>query len=218
MTRQTVEVVVDIHEPTSIIERVSEHDDVESFEVDSLDSGDIVISGVAFERKTPSDFASSMTESDNRLRDQINRMLTQYDNVYVLVEGSLTDFNYLTHTNLRGSSLRGYTASIEARQNVSVKFCDTEELLVDMAVRLARKHIEAPSKRLKVDTSVGKDEPVVKRMIACIDGVGPDMSDRLYESFDSIPSLLDAAQDGSLEDVDGVGEKTATNIKNALNQ
>jgi ERCC4-type nuclease len=217
MARQTVDVTVDVHEPTSIIERVSEHEDVESFTVGALDSGDIVIEGVAFERKTPSDFASSMTESDNRLRDQISRMLTEHDNVYVLVEGSITDFDYLTHTNVKGASLRGYTASIEARQGVSVKFCGTEEILVDMAVRLARKHIEDPSKRLKVDSSVTKDEPVVKRMVACVDGVGPDMADRLYEQFDSIPSLLEAAQNGSLEDVDGVGEKTATNIKNALN-
>jgi ERCC4-type nuclease len=213
---ETVEAVVDVYEPTNILKSVSEHPDVESIEVDMLESGDIVIGDVAFERKTPSDFASSMTGDDNRLRDQVNRMVEQYSAAYVLVEGSMSDFDNLAHTNIKGASLRGYTASIEARQGVSVQFCDTPTLLVDMATRLGRKHIETAPSRLKVGSSAQKHEPVAKRMVACIDGVGADMADRLHDSYGSIPSLLEAVQDGTLKDVDGVGEKTAAAISEAL--
>lgn len=216
MSKQKVDATVDVHEPTSVVEAVMEHDEVESLELDDLDSGDIVVEGTAFERKTPSDFASSMLESDNRLRDQVQRMVEQHDNVYVLVEGSLTDFDYLTHTNVEPQSLRGFAASIEARNGVGVKFCDTENLLVDMAVRLARKHTEDPSRELRVQSSVETDAPVVKRMVACVDGVGADTADEIYEQYDSIPMLLDAIGNDELDSVNGVGPKTAENIEKAL--
>jgi ERCC4-type nuclease len=216
MAKEQVEATVDVHEPTGVVEAVMEHDEVESFTLDALDSGDIVIGDTAFERKTPEDFASSMLEEDNRLTDQVERMVEQYDNVYVLVEGTLTDFDYLTHTNVESQSLRGFAASIEARYGVGVKFCDTRPLLVDMAVRLARKHTEDPSRELRVDSSVEKDAPVVMRMVACVDGVGADTAEKVYAQYDSIPMLLDAIGNEELDSVDGVGPKTAENIRDAL--
>lgn len=216
MSKQRVEATVDVHEPTPVVKAVMDNKEVERFHLDALDSGDIRIGETAFERKTPSDFANSMLDQDNRLRDQVERMVEEHENVYVMVEGSLSDFEYLTHTNVEPQSLRGFAASIEARYNVGVKFCDTKPLLVDMAVRLARKHIENPSRELRVESSVEREAPVVKRMIACVDGVGADTADRIYEEFDSIPLLLQSVGDGSLEDVDGVGPKTASNIEKAL--
>ena len=217
MGKQKVRVEVDVREPTEVIEAVSKHEDVEEFTLDELPSGDLVIGGTAFERKTPSDFASSMVEEDNRLKDQVERMLEEHENVYVLIEGTLEDFDYLTHSNVEPQSLRGFAASIQARYGVGVVFCKKRSLLVDMAVRLARKHVEDTSRELRLESSVERGAPVVKRMIGCIEGVGPGTADKIYEKYDSVPLVLDAiGREALTDEVEGVGPKTAENIKNAL--
>lgn len=215
--RKRVDVQVDVHEPTAVVEAVMEHEDVEEFELTELDSADIVVDGrIGFERKTPSDFASSMTEEDNRLRDQVERMVEDYDAAFVLIEGNLSDFSYLSHTNVEDTSLRGFIASIEARYGVSVVLCDKRDLLVDMAVRYGRKHVEDPPKELKIESSVERNAPVVKRMLGCVDGVGSDTADTIFQKYQTIPDLLAAIDGDLLEDIEGVGPKTAENIENAL--
>lgn len=215
--RETVELAVDVREPTHLIEAAMEHDDVEEFHLDELSSADLVVDdSVGFERKTPSDFASSMTDEDDHLRDQVERMVAEWDAAYVLIEGNLSDFNHLRHTNVAEESLRGFVASIEARYGVSVVFCDHQDLLVDMAVRIGRKHKEDSPKELRLESSVERNAPTVKRMLGCVSGVGAETADNIYEQYRSVPDLLLAIDEGKLTAIDGVGPETATNIENAL--
>lgn len=213
MTKEKVKAVVDIREPNELIVAVSEHDDVEDYEISKLEAGDIAIRGVGFERKTISDYASSLTgKSDRDLYDQVEKMKEGYDHGYILIEGDLIDVESMTHTNVNPNSLKGSMASIEARHGIPVKMCSNMELLVDKAIALARKHHEDPvSKVLPTGSISGIDEPFTKRVYGCIDGVQKSRAESLYERYPTVDELLDADK-GEIRQIEGIGEKTADKI------
>lgn len=217
--KQSVTVRVDTREKVldQIIAILVDHPEVEEFVVDELDSADLAIEGIGFERKTPSDYAGSITDEDDHLESQIERMKEQYEACYVLLDGDMSDFESLSHTRMAPESLRGFAASRTARDGVPTIPCSNLETLVDYAIRQARKHIEDPSgSSLRVQSSVEKkSEPVVKRMYGCIGGVGADTAASLHMIFPSLEDALSASV-SEFETVDGVGPKTAQKIYDAL--
>lgn len=222
MSKKSVVVTVDWREDTDLIDVVEEHDEVEDFHLGELDVGDLKIDdpdgdgSVVFERKTVSDFAGSMTDSDDHLRDQVERLEKATDaSARVLIEGNMSDFDSLTHTRVKPQSLRGFTASLEERNGARVMFCSNRDNLVDYAIRSARKQFEERSNTLRVQTTVKKSEPVTKRMYGCIEGVGPEMAERLYNVYPSLSEAIDA-ETSDLMKIEGIGEKLALEIQDSL--
>lgn len=215
--KEKVKAVVDIREPSELIYAVRDHPDVEDYEINKLDAGDIVIRGIGFERKTISDYASSLTgKSDRNLYDQVEKMKEAYDHGYILIEGDLSDVESMTHTQVNPDSIKGSMASIEARHGISVKRCSNMELLVDEAIALARKHHEEPvSKILPTGSISGIDEPFAKRVYGCIDGISKSRAEALYDRYPSVDAILEAEK-GEIKEIDGIGEKTADTIYDAF--
>jgi len=213
---ETVDVTVDLREPEELMDAVEAYREVDSMEIDTMDSADIVIGDFGFERKTPSDFASSMTDRDDHLKDQVERMNQQYERSAVLIEGDMADFESLTNTQVKPESLWGFAASIEVRYNTPVVFCSNMDLLVDAAVRRARKHIEESSgDDLRIKSSVEHTAPFEKRVYGCIDGVGAATAGLLYDAFPRLSDALNAGVQDFME-IDGVGQVTAGEIVDAL--
>jgi len=208
-----VDAIVDIREPPELVEAVETHEDVESVTLDKLETGDIIIRNIGFERKTPSDYASSLTgKSDRTLANQIEKMKQGFDHSYILVEGDYIDMERLPHTKINPKSLYGSTASTEARHGIPVKFCSNMELLVDRAVRLARKHNEEPvSSNINLNSVVGNSEPFAMRVYGCIDGIGESTAELLHEHYPSVESIFEASK-GDLLDIDKIGESRAETI------
>jgi len=219
MSKQQVTVKVDIHEDTEetqeVVRELAMHEEVEDYVLDKLQYGDLVVekSSLMVERKTPSDYASSLLEG--RLPKQIENMQEASDNVYVMVDGDLSETESLTHTNMGGSSIRGHMASTMARKGIPVIPCSNTALLVDMVVRLARKHIEEPTTSYTNQVSVDTDRPVTMQIFGCLSGIGPSTAEKLYERFPSMTALL-SADDQEIEGVEGIGEKRAKTIKEEL--
>ena len=213
---ETVDVVVDNREPPEMLTAMDQHDDVNDWRLDQLDIGDIRFghAGVVIERKTPEDYASSVLSG--RLDSQLHRMADAQDRPYVLVEGSISDFDSLEHTRIRSQSLRGHVASTMARRRVPVLFCDEMNLLVDLGVRLARKEIEDKSVSY-LQPSVVNDAslPLTMQVYTCIPGIGVKTAESLYDHYPSVSDLL-AASVEDLKEVSGVGAKTATEIHGSL--
>lgn len=227
---QEIDVVVDVREPPELLDAFERHPDVASVTFSTLPTADIVIGEIGFERKTPSDFASSMTDRDEHLRNQIAKMTEAFDVSYVLVEGEMLDFSTFAHTGVNPASVRGFAASVEMRHGVRVHFCSApdpseryresfesqHDLLVDTAVRLARKATEdETSSVLRVDSASGLDAPFMERFWGLIDGVGPKTATVLADAFPTVESALRASTD-DLEALDGVGPKTAETIRETL--
>lgn len=218
-SKETVKVTVDSREKNvdEYIGIFIDHDEVDEFDVAELDSADMAIEGIGFERKTPSDYATSITDQDDHLESQIERMKEQYEACYVLLDGDMSDWDSLSNSRMKGKSIRGFAASRTARDGVPTIPCSDLETLIDYAIRQARKHIEDPSSgSLRVQSSVEKKtEPVVKRMYGCIEGVGSDTANSLHMIYPSLEDALNASQ-SDFETVDGVGPKTAEKIYEAL--
>lgn len=212
----SVSVVVDDREPPSVVAAVRAHTDVAAVEVRRLAAADIAIGAVGFERKTSADYlGSALGRTGSDLREQVRGMREAYEYAYVLVEGDLRDVEAV-RPGVADASVRGSIASITARLGVPVLPCGDRERLVDMAVRIARKHTEDPSRRPLTPSAVsGRDEPTAKQMYGCIDGIGPGTAEALYEVFPTVESLVAATTEDLLA-VDGVGEHRAEAIQAAL--
>jgi ERCC4-type nuclease len=208
--------VVDDREPSALVAALGEHPDVAAVAVRRIPAGDVAIGPVGVERKTSADYLSSaLGPTGTDLREQVRKLRDAYEHAYVLVEGDLRDVEAV-RPGVAGASVRGSMASITARLGVPVVPCGDRERLVDMAVRLARKHTEEPGRRpLSPSAVTGRDEPTAKRMYGCIDGVGPGTAKALYEAFPTVASLA-AATEEELLAVEGVGERRAAAIRDAL--
>lgn len=212
----SVSVIVDDREPRSVVETFRAHPEVADVTVRRLDAGDVVAAGVGFERKTVGDYlGSAMGRRGSDLADQVRRMSESYDHAYVLLEGTIA--NLEAHwPGVPVASIRGTLASITARTGVPVIPCGDRERLVDVAVRIARKHVEDPSPKPLGRSAVrSRDEPTSKRMYGCIEGIGPGTAEALYEQFPTVESLV-AADEEELLAVDGVGPVRAAAILAAL--
>lgn len=209
-----VAVTVDDREPAGLVAALNRHPDVESVAVDRLPAGDIVVGGVGVERKTPADFVrSAVGRTGVDLREQLRALGAAYDHAYLLVEG---DFPELDGRGDNPAVVRGAVASLMARTDTPVVPCGDRERLVDLAVRLGRKHVEEPSPDpLSNGAVTRRADPTPMKMYGCIDGVGRATAENLYEAFPTVAELA-AAPVEALREVEGVGEVRARAIREAL--
>lgn len=209
-----LEVVVDDREPTAVATSVRNHADVGAVTVSRLDAGDLVVGTVGVERKTLGDYVNALIgRSAPDLYDQVRRLTGAYPHAYLLLED---EFPADGDEGVPAAAVRGSAASITARHHAPVIPCSDRERLVDVAVRLGRKHGEEPSRRAIPAGSVTTlDAPTSKRIYGCIDGIGPNTADRLYEAYPAVADLIAASRE-DLRAVDGVGPKRAEAIYSAL--
>lgn len=221
--KHSVKAVLDIHEPEAVHDALKNHPDVESVKLAPLPSADMSIAGVGFERKTVSDYVNSMT--DGRLAEQIEKLGSAYVYSHILIDGDMEGTEDLYWSDMAPESIRGHMASVTARDKYDVEAvipCGNTALLADYAVRLARKHVEDPSVEYLPTGAVGSDEPPGKQMWGCLPHVGPELAERLWQSFGP-PTIFisNCAVEGFSEaeellKIDGIGPETAADIVEAL--
>lgn len=209
-----VSVALDDREPAGIRRLLSAHPDVESVSVRRLDVGDVVVGEVGIERKTPRDFVrSAMGRRGSDLRDQLRRLAAAFDHPYLLVEGTVADLDRAAGDP---AAARGALASLVARTGVPAIPAGDREALVDIAVRLGRKHVESPGARPTAPGAVPtRSEPTAKRMYGCIEGIGPTLAARLHEAYPTVADLLAASVD-DIARLEGFGEGRARAVHEAL--
>jgi ERCC4-type nuclease len=216
--KEKVEPVIDSNEASmnpDIVTKVALHEDTEDYRIEPLSEGDLIIDDCIFERKTPSDFASSLQEG--RLRDQVERMGGGGGVCFILIEGNMEDYDNLEHSEMPSKSLRGMDASIEMRNNIGVKYCSNLKNLVDMAVRIARKSKEETTTVQANTTDAVKDPSFMENLFLGIDGVGIKTAEELALLFSDIESL----HNSNIEDfkqVNGVGDETAKEIQEVVHK
>ena len=214
--KEQVQVIIDSNEEAQnpeLTELFVLHEDVEKFNIEPLETGDFIIEDCMFERKTPSDFAGSLKKG--RLREQVDRMSKSDYHVFVLVEGDMSDFSNLEHTQMPSKSLRGMTASIIGRYDIPVIFCSEGKFLADIAIRIARKTVEEPSQIQVSNSDTVKEVPFIVKFFMNFDGIGLETAKKLADEFESVESAL-KADISQLQQVDDVGDVTAKEIHSTL--
>lgn len=219
MGKQSVAVRLDFREQDAGYPmKFAQHDDVESTDVEELEIGDMILDDeVIIERKDVGDFVKSMLEG--RIDDQIARMYDEFgaENSYLVVSGSLSDVDQYSWSNVNEAAVRGYVASLSARWNQVPLFVDDADRLVDVVVRIGRKHKESTD-RVVVNKSSDLEranDPYVMRAVLQLDGVGRETAKNIVSEYRSLEALTEASKE-ELSDLPGIGEVRSERILSQL--
>jgi Fanconi anemia group M protein len=165
-----------------------------------LKVGDYLVGKVAIERKTISDFISSML--NHRLIRQLEE-LQQYENKLLIIEGIDEHELYSDESEgVHSNSIRGFLLSILLRHKVPIIFTkDYKDTAKFISLIARKKEREAPLNVSK--KSLNKKERL-QFILEGFPGIGPKTARKLLEKYKTIKNIVNAP----LEELTGfIGKK-----------
>lgn len=179
------------------------------FEFKELKVADYIIRDIAIERKTVSDFITSM--KNRRLSKQLEE-LKQYDNRLLIVEGIDEQELYTDSedwTGMHPNSVRGFLLSILLKHKVPIIFTKNyEDTAKFLAVLAKRKTNNETPLNIKKKTLDKKEQ--LQFIIEGFPGIGPKTAKKLLSKFKSIKNIINAS-DEELKEI--IGKKAVTILK-----
>jgi len=163
------------------------------FEVEFLELkvGDYLINNIAIERKTVSDFISSMI--NQHLRKQLDE-LQQYENKLLLIEGIEEHELYSDNSEgMNANAVRGFLLSILLKHKIPIIFTKNAEDTAKFIDVLARKK-ETESSLNATKKSFNKKEQM-QFIIEGFPGIGPKTAKKLLEKFKTMKNIFSASQE-----------------------
>jgi ERCC4-type nuclease len=184
-------IIVDYREKNSFVASELIHLGLE-VEFQELKVADYLVNNIAIERKTVSDFISSMI--NKRLKFQLND-LQQYENKLLLIEG-IEEHEIYSDDIERGVSsnaIRGFLLSIALKHKIPMIFTKNEEDTAKFINVLARKR-ETESSLNITKKSLDKREQM-QFILEGFPGIGPKTAKKLLEEFHSIKRIINASKE-----------------------
>lgn len=161
------------------------------FEVEFLELkvGDYLINNIAIERKTVSDFISSMI--NKHLEKQLDE-LQQYDKKLLLIEGIEEHELYSDNSEgMNANAVRGFLLSILLKHKVPIIFTKNAEDTAKFIDVLARKK-EVESSLNATKKSFNKQEQM-QFILEGFPGIGPKTARKLLEKFKTMKNIFSAS-------------------------
>jgi Fanconi anemia group M protein len=159
----------------------------------NLKVADYIIKGVAIERKTVSDFVSSMI--NRRLIKQLKE-LGQYKEKLLIVEGIDEQELYTDSENWTGmhpNSIRGFLLSILLKYKVPIIFTKNyEDTAKFLSVLSKRKSKEFPLNVKKKNLNKKEQKQFI---IEGFSGIGPKTAKKLFKKFKTIKNIINASEE-----------------------
>ena len=185
-------IIIDNHEKNSLVpsELINENLDVQ---FEDLKVADYLVNGVAIERKTVSDFISSMIS--RRLLIQLDS-LEQYENRLLLIEGIEEQELYTDSEKKIGmhpNSVRGFLLSIILKHKTPIIFTKNEEDTAKFIAILERRKEKETS--LKISKRAKNKNEQKQLILEGFPGIGPKTAKKLLEKFSSIKNILNASEE-----------------------
>jgi len=177
-------------------------------EFKNLKIADYLIKGVAIERKTVSDFISSMI--NKRLLRQLEE-LGQYPNKLLIIEGIDEQELYTDsedRTGMHPNAIRGFLLSILLKYKIPLIFTKNYEDTAKFISVLAKRK----SKKLPLNInkkSLNKKERL-QFILEGFPGIGPKIAKKLLEKFKTLKNIINAPEE-ELKEI--LGKKTEIIIK-----
>jgi Fanconi anemia group M protein len=201
-------VIADYREKNSMVasEIISLGIDLEFRE---LKVADYLTGGVAIERKTVSDFISSMI--NKRLIRQLEE-IQQYEKRLLLIEGIdeqelYSDDTYEKELGMHPNAIRGFLLSILLKYNVPIVFTKNYADSARFIAVLARKQEKELSLNVSKKSLSSKER--MQFILEGFPGIGPKTAKKLLENFHSIKNIMNA----SLEELQNLIGKKADVFK-----
>ncbi len=176
--------------------------------------GDYLVDGrCVFERKTVVDFANSV--ADWRLFLQAGKLAGLCEPAAIILEGRAGD---LAGTQMRREALQGAMVSLSLIFHLPVLRAqdpaETARLLLYAAQQMRRHEWSAS---LRYTRRPKRKKRIQLRLLQGLPGVGPARANQLLEKFGSVEAAMTASLE-ELEQVEGIGTKTATAIRDVLQE
>lgn len=183
-------------------------------EFQRLSLGDYVVDRrCVFERKTILDFANSI--ADGRLFVQAYKLAGLPEPAAIILEGRASD---LAVTQMRREALQGALISLSLIFRLPVLRAldprETAQLMI-YAGQQIRRHEQGGGCR--AGRRPKRKRRIQLRILQGLPGIGPTRAGQLLQTFGSIEAVMTASQE-TLEQVDGVGSKTAAAIRDVLQE
>lgn len=176
-----------------------------------LDVADFLLSErTAVERKSASDFVDSLV--DQRLFEQMPD-LQQFENPVIVIEGK----DLYSHREVHPNAIRGALASIAIDHGIPILWTDDEKDTAEMLKTLAKREQEENNREVSIrgTKSVKSEAELQQFVVAGLPDVNTKLAIRLLEELGSIQNIF-TASNSELMEVEGIGEKTADNIRSLI--
>ena len=179
-------ILADIHEKNSLVlaNLIELGADVE---IQSLEIGDYIINNIAIERKTASDFISSMISK--RLQEQLNQ-IQQYEKKLLILEGNI---NSQEHSNLNPNAIKGQILAILTHYNIPIIFTKNSEESADYLLLLAKQQLNGIQESSLHSRKPESKAEQIQYIIESFPNIGPKNAKALLKKFGSIKNIINAS-------------------------
>lgn len=180
-------------------------------QVKTMTVGDYQVSDeVIIERKTAKDFVDSIL--DKRLFKQATDLREEFKKPIIILEGDNFYSGFINPNAIRGSM-----ASIALDFGISIiptrNAQDTAAMIKRIAIREQKGEKSSISLRTEKKPVNMWEQQIF--IIESLPNIGPVNAKRLLEHFGSVTNVINASVD-ELKEVEGIGEKTAKNIRKVV--
>ncbi|MBI2629413.1 hypothetical protein HYW74_04995 [Candidatus Pacearchaeota archaeon] len=182
-------IIVDLHEKSSLIasELINLGCEVE---FKHLHIGDYIVKNVVIERKTVSDFISSML--NRRLINQLQQM-QQVTNKLLIIEGIEEQELYSKDSGINENAIRGMLLSVLLSFNVPILFAKNYEDTASFLAVLAKKREKELNLNFKKKSREVKEQ--IQYIIEGFPGIGPKTAKKLLKEFKTIKNIINASDE-----------------------
>jgi len=198
-------IIVDYREKNSLVasELVGLGFEIEFRE---LKVADYIVKDVVIERKTISDFVSSMI--NKRLFKQIQE-LQQYKNRLLIVEGMDEQELYSDdESGVNGNAIRGFLLSILLKYHIPIIFTKNYEDSAKFISILSKKQTKEMA--LKAKKRILNKKEQLQFIIEGFPGIGPKTAQKLLKKFKTIQNIINSSEEELKETI---GKKAEVIIK-----
>jgi len=154
-----------------------------------LKVGDYIANSTVVERKTITDFLSSM--KNKRLVKQLEE-LQQYEKRLLIIEG-FGEKDIYEESAINKNAIRGFLLSISLKHKVPIIFSKDEEDTSKFLIILAKKKETEAS--LNATKKVLNKKEQMQFILEGFPGIGPKKSKKLLKEFGSLSSIFNAKKD-----------------------
>ncbi len=179
-----------------------------------LEVGDYIpAKDIAIERKTVSDFLSSIV--DGRLPKQLMSLTESYERPIVLVEGDVNEL--FESRNIHRNAVIGMLTSIALNYRVPLLFTDSARETAQYIYVIAKR--EQLGKGADLRLRIGRKGLTLQEqqrfVVESLPLIGPMTAKNLLQHFGSIKAIFNA-EEKELQQVDNLGKEKAKRVKRLL--
>ncbi|MFA5992381.1 MAG: ERCC4 domain-containing protein [Candidatus Pacearchaeota archaeon] len=188
-SKQLPKIIIDHREKNSLVPSELSHLGHE-IEFSNLEVGDFIVKDTIIERKTVSDFISSMI--NKRLLKQLLD-LQQFENKLLIIEGIEEKDLYQNDSGISENAIKGFVLSILLKYKVPIVFTKDAQDTASFISILAKKQEREITTHFRKRTSDVHEQ--IQHILEGFPGIGPKTARKLIKEFHTIKGIINASQE-----------------------